>query len=57
MNIRDEEIINCPDITQNFCFSLGAIKSCIVILRNDLRASKLRQEGKLSFVGYLTLSP
>ena len=50
--LRDEEIINYPNITQNFCFSLGAIKSCIVTLRNDLRAPKLRQKDKLDWMIY-----
>jgi len=45
------------NLTQNFYFSLNAIRRRIVILRNDLIAFKLGQKGKLSFVGYLILSP
>jgi len=42
---------------QSFCFNLGDCKSCIVILRNDLRPSKQEQKGKLDWRIYYFLAP
>jgi len=45
------------NLTPNFCSRLDDLNRRIVLLRNDLRSFKLGQKDKLSFVGYLILSP
>ena len=50
--IRTEDLITSETITQNFCFRLDALRSRIVILRNDLRAFKLGKKGELEFGCY-----
>ena len=52
LNFRAEDLITSETITQNFCFRLDALRRRIVILRNDLRAFKLGQKGKLEFGCY-----
>ena len=50
--LRAGDLITSETITQNFCFRLDALRRRIVILRNDLRAFKLGQKGKLEFGCY-----
>ena len=56
MKIEDSGLNNLQKLRHNFHLKLNAIRRRIVILSNDLQASKLGQKGNLSSANYLILS-